>query len=946
MSKLLRFTSILFFLVWMPMLTRAQCTVNAGADYSRCIYTSDSIVIHGAVTGDFTTYSWTTSGTGVVAKSTTLNPEYFHNQEDITNGSVTLTLTASGGICGFMTDQIIITLHKFPTVVLQNEFTFCGSEVVLTSASTGASSLQWSAIVGTGSFSTTTSANTIFSASVEDRTRGYILVTLSGSAPASQCTNSDTVRVNIVSVAIVDSGPDRTVCSAPHSGTFPIPNNTTGYTTYLWTTSGSGTFLNKDAFSTAYFLSEADKLSGSVTITLTGSSATCGTASDSYTITVLPAPVVSAGIDQTICSNTTMLSGTVTPATATLEWLNVIGTGTITNSATLTPTYTVSEEDKIRGYALVRLVAISTEGCRKEDTVRLDLFSHPIVSAGANKLSCVGSVPLTGYALNAASKTWTTTGTGTFANSNKDTTTYLPSAADRNLGELILTYTGTTVCSTMSSTMKIDFIESTHPQVDAGADATVCVNDTIKLFGSVVDATGGTWTTNGSGKFLASASHLINRYIPSSADKTAGTVVFTLTTYSNGGCGSVSHAKTVTIALGLMPYANAGADQISSISTQLNASVSNASLYLWQTSGTGIFLPNPTSMNPSYIPSAGDRAAGSAVLTLVATGTCSFASDAMTLFTATPSSLKGTVKAGSNTLDRGVVYLFLINGTVSRTLVGIDTLLQSDNGLYEFASVPQGNYSVYAVPLTSSTFASTHLATYYGNSAATEWEIAGLEEVENNSAAHVLNIDLVAYTSAMADWNTGKDTIAGAVFLNTPLQIMRLAGNDDLPLSGVVVFLKTLNGQIIAYTSTDKYGAYAFNNVREGNYFIDSEYSGTEIILADKIVAVDGDSKTIEDGNVIVIRTSVKTGVASPKKSIQLNAYPNPVTDIVHIKLSNVGTYKVNVLDEVGTMYIEKQLLVTSGGVVDISLAELTKGLYIIQITSDEELYTTKIVKF
>lgn len=1126
MTKLLRYACMLLFLAFMPVLTNAQCTVNAGSNIDKCVFSMDSVQLHGTVAGNFTVYNWTSTGSGLVGANTTLNAYYKYNQADIANGSATLTLTVSGGTCGSVSSQVTINLYKRPTVVAQDEFTFCGSVIPLTSTVTGASSVLWRTMSGTGTFSSTTTSNTVYSTSVADRTQGFVLVEVKGSTALAGCFHQDTVRVNIVSVAIVDAGPDRVVCKHPHAAVFPIPNQTTGYTSYLWTTTGTGTFLNPNAFSTAYYLSAADQLAGSITITLTGSSATCGTASDSYTITVLPTPIVSAGTDQTICGNTVTLNGTATPsAGATIQWFTVIGDGTFSNAAILAPVYTASAADQARGYALVRLYVTSSNACVSEDTVRLDFvgsaslnagadqiicttpatmfassaatatsgytsylwttsgtgtfanatallspyifspadidagsvtltltgnsgtcgtttdsrivtikssptvsagsdqsscgidialygtvypsagttyewFSEigtgtltgasttltpvytlsdddktkayvlfrlratssngcaqedtvalfigpaPIVLAGSNQNYCNGSVQLTGYAIHATFyKTWTTSGTGTFADTHKDSTIYMPSVADKNLPSITLTYTAIG-CKSVSNSMKINFLQSAT-LVNGGGDESVCGRDTIQLLGTVQNAAGGTWTTTGTGRFLLSSSHLANFYEFSTADKSAGTVTLTLTSYSGSGCSSVSDVKTVTITPGSLPGVYAGPDQTSSITTQLNAIVSNAISQFWQTSGNGVFTPSSTSVNASYIPSANDIAAGSVVLKLVATNSCGTASDALTLYTVVPASISGTVKAGASTLDRGIVYLSTIGDFGGPRLIAVDTIKQADNGVYEFPSVPNGNYTIYAVPESFSTSSTVYLPTYAGSVPATYWMYA--EQNISNVSANVFNISLIEYTSALPNWNTGNDTISGAVFFDpaNPTPIMhRLAGTNFTTLAGVVVYLKDLNFKIIAYTSTDKYGTYSFNNVLEGNYYIYPEYSRTMDVSGTRVIAVDGNPLTIEDGNAVIKNATIIMGVFSANKTIQINAYPNPTTDKVYLELTKTGNYSVKVLDETGVVHIEQQLSLTANEVADISLVGLNKGLYIIQITSGDEVYNTKVVKF
>ena len=66
---------------------------------------------------------------------------------------------------------------------------------------------------------------------------------------------------------------------------------------------------------------------------------------------------------------------------------------------------------------------------------------------------------------------------------------------------------------------------TTAPTVNAGTDITTCKDITsIALNGYVTIATGGTWTTSGSGTFNPNATTLTASYIPSAADTAAGTV--------------------------------------------------------------------------------------------------------------------------------------------------------------------------------------------------------------------------------------------------------------------------------------------------------------------------------------------------------------------------------------------------------------------------------------
>src|SRR4029079_18895591 len=68
-----------------------NATANAGPDASTCNTTP--ITLSGTAT-DYSSVSWTATGTGMLANATTRSPTYTPSPADVTAGSVTLTLTA------------------------------------------------------------------------------------------------------------------------------------------------------------------------------------------------------------------------------------------------------------------------------------------------------------------------------------------------------------------------------------------------------------------------------------------------------------------------------------------------------------------------------------------------------------------------------------------------------------------------------------------------------------------------------------------------------------------------------------------------------------------------------------------------------------------------------------------------------------------------------------
>ena len=159
----------------------------------------------------------------------------------------------------------------------------------------------------------------------------------------------------------------------------------------------------------------------------------------------------------------------------------------------------------------------------------------------------------------------------------------------------------------------------------AGANQTICAGSATAGLGGTVGggATGGTWTSSGTGSFAPNATTLNATYTPSAADITAGTVTLTLTTTGQlAPCGPATAQVVVTI--NPAATASAGGNQTicaGSATAGLGGTVGGgATGGTWSSSGSGTFAPNATTLNATYTPSAADITAGTVTLTLTHDG--------------------------------------------------------------------------------------------------------------------------------------------------------------------------------------------------------------------------------------------------------------------------------------------------------------------------------------
>ncbi len=165
-------------------------TANAGTDQVIC--EGDTVALSGTIGGAATSSTWSTNGDGTFDDATLLNAVYTPGTNDISNGTVTLTLTTDDpdgtGPCTAATDQLVITLETPPTVNVGADQNICPADVVTLNATiTGpVVSATWSTS-GDGSFADQAAASTTYTPGTADIASGVVTLSYtvtSGSCPA------------------------------------------------------------------------------------------------------------------------------------------------------------------------------------------------------------------------------------------------------------------------------------------------------------------------------------------------------------------------------------------------------------------------------------------------------------------------------------------------------------------------------------------------------------------------------------------------------------------------------------------------------------------------------------------------------------------------------------------------------------------------------------------
>lgn len=520
--------------------------INAGPDVAICLGASTTLTATGG-----STYSWD-NGLGAGAS---------HSVSPVTTTTYTVNGTDINGCLG--SDQVTVTVNSNPAPTITGPSTYCtGTPAVLTTQAY--TSYNWT----TGSTAQTTQA-------VD--TDGMIAVTVTdangcqGTSPAvsvspnAVITFNDTETIcqggsvlihgNLESVAgvysqtftlptgcdstanitlvvnplpVIDAGADQAVCAGA-----PVTLTGTGAPTLVWT----GGVTNGSAFVPAT----------TTTYTLTGTDANGCVNTDQVTVTVNPNPIVSAGLDQTVCAGTQV---TLTGSGAnTYTWTAPVVQGVAFTPPVGTNVYTVT--------------GTTLAGCTGTDQVTVIVNANPVVFAGNDIEVCQGqSITLTGS--GALNYTWD--------NGATNGVIFVP-----NLGSTVYTVTGTTA-EGCTGTDQLTVLVNPNPVVSFTPDVVSgCVPLTVQLTNTTPNQTGCVWTIS-NGAVLNGCGTVTTTF------NQPGCYDVTLTTQDANGCsGTLTASGLICVEADPIASFIPSQTQLSTMDTEVffDNNSTGASDYVW-----------------------------------------------------------------------------------------------------------------------------------------------------------------------------------------------------------------------------------------------------------------------------------------------------------------------------------------------------------------------------
>ena len=611
---------------------------------------------------------------------------YYPSSEDYSNGQVSITLTAyPEDPCSVsISDTMILTFTEEPTVNVGGPYSVCenGTSIQLDGSVANGNGLSWSSITN-GVFEDTGGSssgltNAVYQLGSDDLINGSVTLTLTAGGEGVCGPISETVVIPITKTpSIEDSIGDLSLClGEPHVfNGISIAN----YESYVWTTTGKGTFTNKSSAIggvPTYTPDPNDLDEGTVyfDVTITPSDPCTEQLTFRKTITYVAPVVVDLGESFEFCQDegSTFTIDPIVENYSSVQWSIAAfkGTGTLTNATSPTVEYTPSNEDWEVGSVTLELnvqpLPLDVCGSVTREII-VDLIGLPTIDAGNSDTICLDEThTITGIVANNYDIfDWQHNGNGQLIVDPTDPTNlqYDPDESDIEV-TLTLTLTNehdttkTGGCDMVSSDTVILTI-SPEPTADAGPDITVCEGEEIDLSGSSTNAVSVEWTayyndTYNSTKEVVSGIFTpvdseVTTFIPASESVytsaiARGGIIMELTAEAQNSCGEIS--STSLIRFDQKPVIRAGLDTDSDGLTDdynvcegdiielsaVSPSVTFGTNYNWsRINSDGDFSGNTTSsvLEPTFTPGQQDISDGFVILRLSADpiNACSTISD-------------------------------------------------------------------------------------------------------------------------------------------------------------------------------------------------------------------------------------------------------------------------------------------------------------------------------
>ncbi len=293
-------------------------------------------------------------------------------------------------------------------------------------------------------------------------------------------------------------------------------------------------------------------------------------------------------------------------------------------------------------------------------------------------------------------------------------------------------------------------------------------------------------------------------------------------------------------------------------------------------------------------------------------------------------------------MDGGMIKLYGYT-RFQRSPVSDSTLIHAD-GTYTLTNIPFGRYIVYAYPRKISN--PLAVPTYYPSGA--NWQEASIILIESSDPLNGIDIRLREVPQ-----ENGSATMGGMIFEADTTSVFKSTSEIMAkPIKKADVILRgraKSSGSVVAYTTTDDNGDFAFYNIPDGEYTVEVDITGLPQESYHDVTVSGGELIMNLDYLVgeeyIYAQNGPNIVPALTQSHYKITLFPNPCSRLLHIKIENTDNscFMVDIYD-IGGKCVFSKLFETSEDIYQIDISTLKEGLYILQIRGTNISHYEKIM--
>ncbi len=236
------------------------------------------------------------------------------------------------------------------------------------------------------------------------------------------------------------------------------------------------------------------------------------------------------------------------------------------------------------------------------------------------------------------------------------------------------------------------------------------------------------------------------------------------------------------------------------------------------------------------------------------------------------------------------------------------------------------------------------VTTFYGD--VTNWSDALSFSVQGGSETQV-SIQCVPVKepldgSGVIDGEIYRDTVTEGVNRNT---VSRLEGSRGglVPAEGVAIFLHRSNDDaLLASTRTDNKGAFSFENLPLGGYYLLVQLPGFDANTPWEVQVTESDT-VVNDVNFVINEAGGNITDVAQTEDIPVKLYPNPARENLFVQVNEQDRGALlRIYDLTGHLLLSEQL---QNRTTRIDISRLQKGFYLLRIDSRNKVVTHRFIR-